>query len=45
MLYGRPILTESNGSVSPTKNEAVSCLAVMISLTPDGGTIPAVSDG
>ncbi len=40
-LYGRPILTESNGSVSSTKGEAVSRLAVRLSPTPNGGTIPA----
>ncbi len=37
MLYGRPILTESNGSVSSTKGEAVSRLAMRLSPTPNGG--------
>ncbi len=44
-LYGRPILTESNGFVSSAKGEAVSRLAVRLSPTPNGGTIPTVLDG
>ncbi len=34
-LYGRPILTESNGLVSSAKWEAVSRLAVRLSPTPN----------
>ncbi len=45
MLYGRPILTESNGLVSSAKGEAVSHLAVRLTSMPNGGTIPAVLDG
>ncbi len=33
-LYGRPILTESNGSVTLTKGEAVNRLAVRLSPMP-----------
>ncbi len=45
MLYGEAELTESSGSVSLIKEEAVSRLAVRLSPTPNGGTIPAVLDG
>ncbi len=38
-------ITESSGSVSMTKGEAVSRLAVRLSTTPNRGTIPAVLDG
>ncbi len=44
-LYGEAEVTESSGSVSMTKGEAVSHLAVRLSPTPNGGTIPAVLDG
>ncbi len=44
-LYGETEITESSGSVSMTKGEAVSRLAVRLSPTPNGGTIPAVLDG
>ncbi len=45
MLYGEAELTESSGSVSLTKGEAVSRLALRLSPMPNGGTIPAVLDG
>ncbi len=41
-LYGEAEITESSGTVSMTKGEAVSRLAVRLSPTPNGGTIPAV---
>ncbi len=44
-LYGEAEVTESSGSVSMTKGEAVSRLAVRLSPTPNGGTIPTVLDG
>ncbi len=44
-LYGEAEVTESSGSVSMTKGEAVSRLAVRLSPMPNGGTIPAVLDG
>ncbi len=44
-LYGETEITESSGSVSMTKGEAVSRLAVRLSPTPNGGTIPTVLDG
>ncbi len=44
-LYGETEITESSGSVSMTKGEAVSRLAVRFSPTPNGGTIPTVLDG
>ncbi len=40
MLYGEAEVTESSGSVSMTKGEAVSRLAVRLSPTPNGGTYP-----
>ncbi len=43
-LYGETEITESSGSVSMTKGEAVSRLAVRLSPMPNGGTIPAVLD-
>ncbi len=39
-LYGEAEITESSGSVSMTKGEAVSRLAVRLSPTPNGGTYP-----
>ncbi len=39
-LYGEAKVTESSGSVSMTKGEAVSRLAVRLSPTPNGGTYP-----
>ncbi len=44
-LYGRPMLTESNGLVSSAKGEAVRRLAARLTSTPNGGKIPAVLDG
>ncbi len=40
MLYGEAELTESSGSVSLAKGEAVSRLAVRLSPTPNGGPYP-----